>query len=105
MTEPIDFPPSVIPRSKLHVKMPEGAGIPKPALLRIPARMQTVEEVLSVAGQMKLDFAVVLSQHADGGLVMLHTGLTSAEMNYLLDRMKLILLDAVEFTVDDRPKA
>lgn len=88
----IDFPKGVIPRSERTVKMPEGAAIPKPALLRVPQEFHSIEELLQCAAKMDLPNVLVLSQLDDGSLVFLDSGLNVAQTNWLLDRMKTLLL-------------
>lgn len=92
----IDFP-VVIPRSDLSVKMPDGGGIPKPSLLRVPEHFRSVEEVLGAASQMNLPNVLVLSEMQDGRLVFLDNDLTLAQANWLLDRMKALLITPNQF--------
>ena len=64
----------------------------KPSLLRIPQHFQTVDEVLGCASQLKLPNILVLSEREDGAIIYLDNGLTMAEANWLMDRMKAIML-------------
>lgn len=61
-------------------------------LLRIPEKFQTVETVLETAKKMDLPNVLVLSELPDGHLVFLDGGITMAEANWLLDRLKFLLL-------------
>jgi hypothetical protein len=69
---------------------------PKPELLKVPDKFQSVEEVLACAEKMDLPNIIVLSALENGNLVMLHHDMERAEMNLLLDRVKMILLNAVD---------
>ena len=40
--EPIPFPSSIVPRSKLTVKMPDGAGIPRSEIIPLDSARQPV---------------------------------------------------------------
>lgn len=64
----------------------------QPKLLRVPKRFGSVEEVLNTARQMNLPNVLVLSEMEDGSLVFLETEMTFASTNWLLDRMKMLLL-------------
>lgn len=64
----------------------------QPKLLRVPTRFGSVDEVLSTARQMDLPNVLVLSEMEDGSLVFLETEMTCASTNWLLDRMKMLLL-------------
>jgi len=61
-------------------------------LLRIPQTFHTVDEVLSTAKQLNLPNVLVLSELEDGKLVFLETTMSIASANWLLDRMKMLLL-------------
>ncbi len=61
-------------------------------LLRIPRTFHTVEEVLETAKQLDLPNVLVLSELEDGSLVFLETTMDLAHANWLLDRMKMLLL-------------
>ncbi|HXJ61872.1 MAG TPA: hypothetical protein VNU68_34975 [Verrucomicrobiae bacterium] len=83
----------VIPRSDLKVEMPKGAASPKPPqLLRIPTSFHSVDEVLGAAAKMNLPHCVVLSETEAGGLVLLDSGMTMAQTNWLIDRLKALML-------------
>lgn len=90
----IDFPKAAANDAKRQ--MPDGP-LPAPELLKVPDRFQSVAEVLACAQRMNLLDVIVLSETEEGNLVLLHHGLDRGEMNFLLDRLKLILLDAVEW--------
>jgi len=64
-----------------------------PQLLRIPHSFQSVNDVLACAARMHLPNVVVLSETDDGGLVLLDSGMTMAETNWLLDRLKALMLN------------
>jgi len=61
-------------------------------LLRIPQTFHTVDEVLATAKQLNLTNVLVLSELEDGRLVFLETEMSVASTNWLLDRMKTLLL-------------
>jgi hypothetical protein len=61
-------------------------------LLRIPSTFHTVNEVLATAKQLDLPNVIVLSELEDGKLVFLKTTMSVASTNWLLDRMKTLLL-------------
>ncbi len=63
-----------------------------PQLLRIPAVSRTVTDLLGTAAQLDLPHAVLIGQRENGAFVMLTTDISTAEANYLLDRLKAILL-------------
>ena len=65
-----------------------------PQLLHIPRTLHTVDEALGVAKQLGLDNIVILSERDDGGLIFLCApgDMTMAQNNWLLDRMKQLLL-------------
>lgn len=66
---------------------------PAPQLLRIPRTFHSVEDVLGAAKQLDLTNIVVLSEREDGALVFLTLeGIDLAHCNWLLDRMKMLLL-------------
>jgi len=58
----------------------------------VPKTLHTVDEVLGAAAKLDLDNVLVLSECADGALVFLTTDMTLASANWLLDRMKFLLL-------------
>ena len=64
----------------------------EPKLLRIPEHFHSVEEMLGAAAKLNLPNALLISEREDGSLVFLDTDLTVSEANWLLDRMKQILL-------------
>jgi hypothetical protein len=61
-------------------------------MLRVPTRFQSVDEVLGAARQMNLPNVLLLSELEDGKIVFLETDMTLASTNWLLDRMKMLLL-------------
>ena len=63
-----------------------------PPLLRVPVHFESVADVLACAGKMDLPNVLVLSERADGSLVFLDNDLTLAQANWLLDRMKALLV-------------
>ena len=63
-----------------------------PRLLRIPQHFNSVEEALGTAMKLDLKNVLILSEREDGTLVFLDTDLTMAQANWLLDRMKTLLL-------------
>jgi hypothetical protein len=63
-----------------------------PQFLRVPVHFHSVEELLGVAAQMNLGNALLISEREDGSLVFLDSDLTLAQANWLLDRMKTLLL-------------
>ena len=76
-------------------QMPTGPAA-KPELLKVPEAFQSVEGVLATAGKLDLPNVLVLSDLDNGNLLLLHHGMNKAEMNFLVDRLKLILLGAVD---------
>jgi hypothetical protein len=66
-------------------------------LLRIPQTFHTVEAVLATAKQLDLPNVLVLSELEDGRLVFLETEMSVASANWLLDRMKTLLLSPSSF--------
>lgn len=65
---------------------------PEPELLRVPKHFQSVDEVLGTANKMNLPNVLVLSEKEDGSLVFLSTEMELAQTNWLLDRMKMLML-------------
>lgn len=63
-----------------------------PKLLRIPQKLRTVNDVLGVAFHLSLTNIIILSQMEDGNLVFLDNDLTEAQANWLLDKIKTLLL-------------
>jgi hypothetical protein len=64
----------------------------EPKLLCIPEHFRSVDDMLSVASKLDLGNAILISERADGSLVFLDTNLTVAEANWLIDRMKVLML-------------
>ena len=73
----------------------ERDDLDKPKLLRIPAHFHSVDEMLGAAAKLNLPNALLISEREDGSLVFLDTDLNLAQANWLLDRMKQILLPAL----------
>lgn len=63
-----------------------------PRLLRIPEKFQTVSDVLECAKKMDLPNVLVLSEREDGSIVFLDSDLTFSEANWLIDRLKALML-------------
>lgn len=61
-------------------------------LLRIPTISRTTADLLGLAGHLDLPNAVLLSEREDGSLVFLTTDMSLAQANWMIDRMKMILL-------------
>lgn len=72
------------------------------SLLRIPKSFRTVDEVLGTAKQLDLPNILVLSELEDGRLVFLETEMSVASANYLLDRIKALLLMPNSFERKER---
>lgn len=64
----------------------------KPPLLRVPQHFHSVEDVLACAAQMNLPNCVVISELENGSLVLLDSGLTMAQTNWTIDRLKALML-------------
>ena len=64
----------------------------EPKLLRVPEQFRSVGDVLECAKRMDLPNVLVLSELKDGALVFLDSGLTLAECNWTLDRLKALML-------------
>lgn len=64
----------------------------EPTLLRVPLIFYSVDAVLETARKLDLSNVMVLSEREDGSLVFLETEMNLAQANWLLDRMKLLLL-------------
>lgn len=62
-----------------------------PELLRIPERFHTVDEVLGVAKHLSLKNVLVLSETDEGDLIILDSSMSCADVNWLLDRIKVLL--------------
>lgn len=64
----------------------------EPKLLRIPEKFQSVGAVLETAKKMDLSNVLVISELENGRLVFLETDMSVASTNWLLDRLKFLLL-------------
>ena len=64
-------------------------------LLRIPTVSRSVPELLGVARRLGMPHAVLIGQRENGNYVMLTTDLSSAEANWMIDKLKAILLGPV----------
>lgn len=64
----------------------------QPKLLCVPRRFGSVDEVLGAAAKMGLPNVLLISECEDGSLVFLETEMSIASTNWLLDRMKMLLL-------------
>ncbi len=71
-------------------------------LLRIPQTFRTVDDVLATAKHLDLPNVLVLSELEDGRLVFLETEMSIANANYLLDKMKALLIMPNSFERNDR---
>lgn len=80
----IQLPPGAAPSDVKHM--------PKPSLLRIPTSFHSIDEVLGAAAKMNLPHCLVISETESGGLVLLDSGMTMAQTNWLLDRLKALML-------------
>ena len=94
---PFQKAPAAVPISPVTVTDPDGAPMPKepapkPELLRVPTHFRSVADVLGAAAQMDLPNVLVLSELADGKLVFLDSGLNMGECNWLLDRLKALMV-------------
>jgi hypothetical protein len=69
----------------------------EPTLLRVPQHFHSVEAVLACAAKMNLTNVLVLSENEDGSLVFLDSGFDLAHTNWLLDRMKFLMLEPGSF--------
>lgn len=67
-----------------------------PELLRVPTKFHSVDDVLATAAKMNLPNILVLSELENGDIVFLETDMTMASANWLLDRMKQLLLTRQE---------
>lgn len=61
-------------------------------LLRVPRSFHSVADVLACAAKMDLPNCVVISELENGSLVLLDSGLTMAQTNWTLDRLKALML-------------
>jgi hypothetical protein len=73
-----------------------------PHLLRVPEHSRSVDDVLGVAAKMGLTNIVVLSQREDGSIVFLENGLNTAQVNFLIDLTKMMLLTPSAFERKDK---
>lgn len=74
-----------------------------PTLLRVPERFESVDAVLETARKMDLPNVLVLSELDDGNLVFLESNdITVASANWLLDRMKMLLLRPAAYERQDK---
>ena len=64
----------------------------EPKLLRVPERFQSVDAVLEVAKKLDLPNILIISELENGNLVFLETDMSIASANWLLDRLKFLLL-------------
>lgn len=64
----------------------------EPVLLRVPRHFHSVDDVLACAAKMNLPNCVVISELEDGRLVLLDSGLTLAQTNWTIDRLKALML-------------
>lgn len=64
----------------------------QPPLLRIPETFHSVDEALACAGKLNLPNCVVISEKDDGSLVLLDSGLNMGEINWILDRLKHLMM-------------
>lgn len=64
----------------------------EPELLRVPQHFRSVADVLGAAAHMRLPNVLVLSELENGALVFLDSGLNMAECNWLIDRLKALML-------------
>lgn len=81
----IKLPPGSVPSDVKYMPKP-------PPLLRIPTSFHSVDEVLGAAAKMDLPNCVVISELESGALVLLDSGLTMAQTNWTLDRLKALML-------------
>lgn len=66
----------------------------EPKLLRIPQHFHSVDELLAVAGKLGLSNALLISETEDGAIIFLDSDLTFAQANWLLDRLKVVMLQS-----------
>lgn len=97
---------ALIPQSGHEVKMPDGAAIPRaadeqPKLLRVPSEFRTPNEALHCALKMNLPNVLVLSELEDGSLVFLNSDMNLASTNWLLDKMKFLMLGQTTYARRD----
>ena len=94
----MDDDPTVVPLVPVPGRFGDairaGAGVPveEPELLRVPTHFQTVEQVLETARKLDLPNCVVLAELEDGALVFLTTDMSVAQANWIVDRLKALML-------------
>jgi hypothetical protein len=64
----------------------------EPKLLRVPSSFRNVGEVLACAEKMNLPNVVLLSEGDDGTITFLTSDMSLSQANWILDRVKLLLL-------------
>lgn len=64
----------------------------QPKLLCIPTQFHSVDDVLGAAQKMNLPNVLLISELENGDLVFLGTEMTTAETNWLMDRLKILML-------------
>lgn len=64
----------------------------EPHLLRIPEVFHSIEGVLETAKRLDLPNVLVLSEREDGSIVFLSSEMNAAELNWLIDRAKVLLV-------------
>ena len=64
----------------------------QPRLLRVPEQFQSVNDVLACAQKLDLPNVLVLSEREDGSIVFLDSDMTLAQANWLIDRLKALML-------------
>lgn len=77
-------------------------GTDEPKLLRVPTQFHSVDDVLGAAAKMNLPNVLVLSELEDGKIVFLSTEMTLASTNWLLDRLKMLLVMPTAFERTER---
>lgn len=70
----------------------EAATAEPPQLLRVPTSFHSVDDVLGAAAKMDLPNCIVISERESGALVLLATDMSLAHTNWLLDRLKAVML-------------
>jgi hypothetical protein len=65
----------------------------QPKLLRIPEQFNSVRDVLGAAEKLDLPNVLVLSELENGSIVFLDSGLTMSAANWLIDRLKHLMLE------------
>lgn len=63
-----------------------------PRLLRVPTSFHSVDDVLETAKKLDLSNVLVLSEREDGSIVFLDNEMTMAQANWVLDRVKALLV-------------